>query len=161
MIIYILFVILAAILSWIAISKSKELYRVVSVCCLIAFTTIGPITYLETLSKPKKINEEYLRSDEKVEVLAYKTIPGEGLYLWMGIPNVKEPRYYKMDWNEQTRKMAQELQDGFENKQRMMMVLPFEKSLEKEKQVYPIPQLKLPDKPEEKQQKRNIPSYGI
>lgn len=164
MIIYVLFIMSAVMLAWLVTSYVKDdKFRMLALIPVLVMLFSGPFTYIETLSKPKHINEEYLRNDKEAEVINYLAKPGEGLYIWLSLKGVTEPRYYYMDWNEKTKELAQKLQDGFEAKQKMMMALPFEKSLEKEKQrqVYPIPQTKLPDKPEEHMKGREVPSYGI
>ena len=75
---------------------------------------------------------------------------GRGIYLWLRLPDVIEPRYYVLPWN---LPLAEELQkvmrEAKRNRAGMAMRLPFEGGLEKRDapRFYAHPQTKLPDKP--------------
>ena len=110
--------------------------------------------YSDMLGRPKATQLEMFRGGMKeARVIGSYMREGEGIFLWLLLPNSAEPRYYKLPWSEKT---AAALQDAIEqNKQQhgggVVMNLPFEHSLDRDKpKFYPLPQPKLPDKPYEK-----------
>jgi hypothetical protein len=76
----------------------------------------------------------------------------DGVYLWLQLPSLAEPRYYKLPWDE---KVAKALQSAIAENERQHgsgvgMGLPFERSWDREEpKFYALPQPKLPDKPGE------------
>tara|TARA_Y100000310_G_scaffold290467_1_gene317682 strand:- start:244 stop:714 length:471 start_codon:yes stop_codon:yes gene_type:complete len=57
----------------------------------------------EILSYPKPVEMEFLhRSSENAEILAFSLKEGEGIYLWLELPNVSIPRYYSLPWDMET-----------------------------------------------------------
>jgi hypothetical protein len=152
---YLAIVVAAAVLAWLAVVPHLRL-RIVSIAALICMTIMLPLSYFDTLSRPKPLDDE-TRNDELVEVVSYAANPGVALWLWLALPGVDEPRYYVMPWSEEARKITQQLQDGREGGQRMMMINPFEPSLEKERTVHPLPQFAPPPKIEPPKPKE----YGI
>lgn len=123
--------------------------NLITFLCTIGLVVLIPVTYLETLSKPKgTMYEIAFRNLEEAEVLSYVVDYGYGLYMLLKIEGVKEPRYYFEPWNDNTREMAQKLQDMAEQKQKPMIRFPFEPSLETEKKIHPLPQPKRGEKKE-------------
>jgi hypothetical protein len=104
------------------------------------------ITYYDTLSRPKESTFELMRKDNNVDVIAYSIDPGVALYVLLSLENIKEPRYYKYPWSEQTQKMAKALVEGEEQKEKMKIHKPFEKSLSQERKVYSDPPQVMPTK---------------
>ena len=110
--------------------------------------------YSDMLGRPKSTRLEVFRSSmPDAKVIGSYLRENEGVYLWLQLPGVEEPRYYKLPWNE---KLAKSLQGAIaENERRhgagVAMGMPFEKGLEgeEEQKFYPLPQPKLPDKPGE------------
>jgi hypothetical protein len=110
--------------------------------------------YSDMLGRPKSTRLELIRSGMKdAKVLGSYIKEGQGVYLWLQLPGVGEPRYYMLPWN---KKLAKSLQSAIEQNQKqhgggVAMGLPFERGWDAEDpKFYPLPQPKLPDKPGEK-----------
>lgn len=106
--------------------------------------------YSDMLGRPKSTRLELLRSgDRDAKVLGSYIREGNGIYLWLLLPGIVEPRYYVLPWDEKT---ANALQQAIEDNARqhgggIVMQLPFERSWDKRAPVFhPLPQPKLPDK---------------
>ena len=106
--------------------------------------------YSDMLGRPKSTRLELLRAgDSDAKVLGSYMLEGSGIYLWLQLPGVVEPRYYVLPWDQKT---ANALQKAIEeNAQQhgagIVMRLPFERSWDKREPVFhPLPQPKLPDK---------------
>jgi hypothetical protein len=109
--------------------------------------------YSDMLGRPKSTKLELLRGGvQNAQVLGSYLKEGDGVYLWLQLPGIAEPRYYKMPWNE---KIAKALQDAIQQNSEqhgggVALSMPFEHSWDKEEpKFYPLPQPKLPDKPYE------------
>ena len=112
--------------------------------------------YSDMLGRPKSTQLEMLRgAGGEARVLGSYLVEGDGVFLWVQLPENKEPRYYKLPWDE---KVAQALQEAIQKNSNqhgpgVAMKLPFERSWSREDpKFYPLPQPKLPDKPYERQQ---------
>ncbi len=106
--------------------------------------------YSDMLGRPKSARLEVLRSREtEAKVLGSYMVEGAGIYLWLQLAGVREPRYYVLPWDQ---KIATALQKAVENNAAshgggIVMQLPFERSWDKrEPMFHPLPQPKLPDK---------------
>ena len=106
--------------------------------------------YSDMLGRPKSTRLEMLRSGAKeATILGSYMLEGSGIYLWLQLPETREPRYYMLPWDEKT---AAALQRAIEeNAQRhgagVVVQLPFERSWEQREPVFhPLPQPKLPEK---------------
>ena len=110
--------------------------------------------YSDMLGRPKAAQLELFRSDMKdARVIGSYFKEGDAIFLWLGLPGVTEPRYYKLPWSEQVAKSLQEAiqQDTDQHGGGVGISMPFERSLDKEEpKFYPLPQPKLPDKPAER-----------
>jgi len=125
--------------------------------------------YSDMLGRPKAAELEVLnRGAGEARVLGAYFNEGDGVFLWLQLPNVSEPRYYRLPWDA---KLAQSIQKAIDqNAQRhgggVAMKLPFERSWSMEDpKFYPLPQPKLPDKPYEHDQPKTLlyqgPEQGI
>ncbi len=112
-----------------------------------------PLSYAslaDLLSRPKPIDLEWWRTHaEEATVLGSQLHEGEGIYLWLQLPGVAEPRGYVLPWNrttaEQLQKAEQEAQQQGGGSVRMR--LPFESSLDdREPKFYALPQPAPPPK---------------
>ncbi len=107
------------------------------------------IGFADLLSRPKPVSLEWMqRSAKQAVVLGAKAVEDEAIYLWLQLPAVRDPRYYKLPWD---RKLAEELQKAMrEARQKggsVVVKLPFEPSLDrKEKMFHPLPQPAAPPK---------------
>jgi hypothetical protein len=100
--------------------------------------------YSDMLGRPKAAQLEIFRGDMK---------DARVIFLWLGLPGATEPRYYKLPWDETVAKSLQEAtqQNAEEHGGGVGMTMPFERSWDREEpKFYPLPQPKLPDKPEER-----------
>jgi hypothetical protein len=106
--------------------------------------------YSDMLGRPKTTRLELLRTNEpEAKVLGSYALDGRGIYLWLQLQGVAEPRYYVLPWDEGA---ASQLQKAIEENSRshgggVVMQLPFEHSWDKRDPVFhALPQPKLPDK---------------
>jgi hypothetical protein len=113
------------------------------------FIPIGYASLAELMSKPKPVSMEWwLGQSEHATVLASSVQEGKGIYLWLQIAEVAEPRAYVLPWD---RNLAEELQEAMReaesNQGGVGMRLPFEPSLDdREPKFYALPQPALPPK---------------
>ncbi len=149
---YAVFVVLAAVLALIAIwSRRRLVFRAGSVALLALTAAVAYGAFNDLLSRPKPAALEFRGAGiEEAEVIGAALREGRGIYLWLRLPDVIEPRYYVLPWN---LPLAEELQkvmrEAKRNRAGMAMRLPFEGGLEKRDapRFYAHPQTKLPDKP--------------
>lgn len=125
--------------------------------------------YSDMLGRPKAVQLEILnRGAAEARVLGAYFKEGDGVFLWLQLPDAAEPRYYRLPWDA---KLAQSIQAAIDqNAQRhgggVAMKLPFEHSWSMEDpKFYPLPQPKLPDKPDDQPQSKTLlyqaPEQGI
>jgi hypothetical protein len=106
--------------------------------------------YSDMLGRPKSTRLEVLRPGEtEAAVLGSYLVEGQGIYLWLRLKDVREPRYYVLPWDE---KMAGDLQKAIDENEKthgagVAMRQPFERSWDKrDPMFYPEPQPMLPEK---------------
>ncbi len=106
--------------------------------------------YSDMLGRPKSTRLEVLRGgDKEAKVIGSYLLEGSGIYLWLQLPDVREPRYYVLPWDDKTAAALQKAieQNAAQHGAGIVMQLPFECSWEKRDPVFhPLPQPKLPDK---------------
>jgi hypothetical protein len=110
--------------------------------------------YSDMLGRPKSTRLEVFRTSmQDAKVIGSYLKESDGVYLWLQLPGLDEPRYYKLPWDE---KVAKALQDSIAENERQHgggvgMGFPFERSWDREDpKFYALPQPKLPDKPGER-----------
>lgn len=113
------------------------------------FLPLAYASLAQLLSRPKPVGLEWWHAHaEEATVLSSAMREDEGIYLWLQLDAVSEPRAYTLPWS---RDLAEQLQaarraaeeDGSE----MRVRLPFEPSLEdREPKFYALPQPALPPK---------------
>ncbi|MEA2983270.1 MAG: hypothetical protein QOF09_5093 [Alphaproteobacteria bacterium] len=110
--------------------------------------------YSDMLGRPKSTRLEVVRTNmQDAKVIGSYLKENNGIYLWLQMTGLDEPRYYKLPWNE---KVAKALQNAIAENERQHgsgvgMGLPFERGWSREDpKFYALPQPKLPDKPGEK-----------
>lgn len=145
-------VLLAAALAGIAIwSRRRLLPKVAAVALSLAFMPAAYAGLVELLSKPKPVKLEWVNAKaEEAEVLGASIREGEGIYLWLQMAGVSEPRAYVLPWD---RDLAEKLQEALREAERqgggLRMRLPFEPSLDPQRpKFYALPQPALPPKDE-------------
>ena len=104
---------------------------------------------MQLLSMPKPATFEWWHGQaDEATVLGSSMQEEEGIYLWLQLPDVPEPRAYVLPWS---RELAEQLQtaqrEAEENRSGVQMRLPFEPSLDdREPKFYALPQPALPPK---------------
>ncbi|MEE9299739.1 MAG: hypothetical protein V3V17_01295 [Alphaproteobacteria bacterium] len=161
-------VFLAALLASIGIWSRRRLWvKLAAVVATMFFIPAAYAGYVGLLSKPKPVEFEWAqRTTEEATVLGATIREGKGIYLWLQMSGLAEPRSYVLPWDID---LAQELQEAMreaqENGSGLMMRLPFEPSLdEEEAKFYALPQPALPPKdfmPETKPEEYRHPSLQI
>jgi hypothetical protein len=106
------------------------------------------------MGRPKSTRLELVRTNmQDAKVIGSYLKENSGIYLWLQVVGLDEPRYYKLPWNEN---VAKALQGAIAENERQHgsgvgMGLPFERGWSREDpKFYALPQPKLPDKPGEK-----------
>jgi len=142
--------VLVATLSLISIWAPRRL--AIKAAALVTAALFLPLAYaslVELLSKPKPVDLEWWLVDAaEAEVLASRLVEDEGIYLWLQLPEVSEPRAYVLPWDRAT---AEQLQEALREAERqgngVQMRLPFEPSLDDlESKFHAQPQPALPPK---------------
>lgn len=121
---------------------------------LIVFTFIGIViaytSIIDSLSKPKRTTLELIYSGtDEAFLISSVMLENKGIFLWLQIPEVEEPRYYVMEWNEE---LAKELREAMklakeQGSAGVLVRRPFKMWGEEEDDIFhPIPQDNLPPK---------------
>lgn len=130
---------LAAVLASIAIWSPRALQ--LKIAALICATALLPLTYVslnDILSRPKPIQLEAVHKDiEQVQVLSSVMKEDEAIYLWLQIPEVDEPRSYKLPWSDEIAKELHKAQQEAEQSgTEVNMKKPFEKTVDSLEPVF-------------------------
>lgn len=133
-------------------ARRDKLARWGLILCGIMVATAAYPTMAEMLARPKPVDEEWFRR-EAAEALVTGVYVDEGvaLYLYLVLPGLAEPRSYSFPWSDETRELAQKLQEMLgseEGANGVMIPYPFEPSLEREEPLTPhaVPQPAMPEK---------------
>lgn len=136
--------IIAAALATISIWAPRGLaMKLVAVATSVLFMPVAYAAHVSLLSKPKPIAMEWWMSQaEEATVLGTTMREEEGIFLWLQIQGIMEPRSYVLPWS---RELALQLQKAMdeaeENQTGVQMRLPFEPSLDNRKpKFYALPQ---------------------
>jgi hypothetical protein len=147
---FVIAAILVGLLASISIWSPRRLtIKGAALATSVAFLPVSYASLTDLLSKPKPVDMEWwLSGAADAEVLASRLVEGEGIYLWLQLPDVAEPRAYVLPWS---RDMAEELQQATREAAQegggVEMRLPFEPSLDQhEPKFYARPQPALPPK---------------
>ena len=153
------FVIAAAmvgLLASIAIWAPRSLkLKVFALFCASLFLPLGYISLIDILSRPKPISlESAHKKIEEVGIVSALMKEDVGIYLWLQLPNVTEPRSYKLPWSKEVaRQLHKAQQDAEATGTEVKMKKPFEKNMETREAIfYASPQPAPPPKaaPDEK-----------
>jgi hypothetical protein len=148
---FVLGAVLAAVLSLISIWAPRRLpVKGTALAISVLFLPLGYASLVDLLSKPKPVKLEWwLREAAEAEVLASRLVEDEGIYLWLQLPDVAEPRAYVLPWN---RTSAEQLQEARREADQqgggVRMRLPFEPALDEQEEArfYARPQPAPPPK---------------
>lgn len=141
---------LAAVLCSISIWAPRSVrMKTVALGCAAMFLPVGYIGLNDILSRPKPMQLESLHSDlQEVAVISSLMKEDQGIYLWLKLPEVEEPRSYKLPWTDEAAKQLHKAQQDAEaNGTNVKMKKPFERSMDASDPVfYAPPQAALPPK---------------
>ena len=93
---------------------------------------------------------EFTAFEDDSVVLAASIDEGVAIYLWLRHPRLLQPRYYRMDWDQDAAIALKKAMDqSLRNSSTVMMNPNYEQSLETDKEplFYALPQERLPLKP--------------
>jgi len=130
---------LAAILATIAIWSPRALpLKIASLLCA---TLLLPVTYFslnDILSRPKPVELEAVHKDiAQVHVISSVMKEDEAIYIWLQIPEVEEPRAYKLPWSDETAKELHKAQQEAEQAgTEVKMKKPFERTVDNQEAVF-------------------------
>ena len=149
---FLLFVLVGCLLAFVAVwSRRNVTMRVFSVFSLIVFAGLNYKALINLLGHPQPLQYSELSDLENdATVLAASIDEGLGIYLWLRLPQIREPRYYRMDWNQEAAIALKKAMDqSMRNNSTVMMSPDYEQSLEtnREPLFYALPQDRLPLKP--------------
>jgi hypothetical protein len=141
---------LAATLGLISIAAPRPLaIKVIALATTVLFLPVAYASLIALLSKPKPVDLEWWLTDAAgAEVVASRLIENEGIYLWLQLVDVVEPRAYVLPWDRNSAEQLQQaLREAEQNRSGVQMRLPFEPSLDdREPKFYALPQPALPPK---------------
>ena len=141
---------LAAILGLISIAAPRRLaIKVAALATVVLFLPVAYASLIALLSKPKPVDLEWWLTDAtEAEVVASRLIENKGIYLWLQLVGVAEPRAYVLPWDRNSAEQLQKaLREAEQNRSGVQMRLPFEPSLDdREPKFYALPQPALPPK---------------
>lgn len=141
---------LAALLSSIAIWAPRSVkIKVAALISAAMFLPIGYISLNDILSRPKPMQLETAhRQLEQVGVVSSLMKEDVGIFLWLQLPEIEEPRSYKLPWSEDMAKQLHKAQQDAEAQgTNVQMKKPFEKTVDSREPVfYAAPQAALPPK---------------
>ncbi|MGH6898425.1 MAG: hypothetical protein ACREJ5_18045 [Geminicoccaceae bacterium] len=141
---------LAATLGLISIWAPRRLaIKGAALATLVLFLPLAYASLVELLSKPKPVDLEWWQSGAaEAEVLAARQVENQGIYLWLQLPEIAEPRAYVLPWDRASAEQLQRaLREAEQQGSGVQMRLPFEPSLDdREPKFYALPQPALPPK---------------
>jgi hypothetical protein len=141
---------LAATLGLIGIWAPRRLaIKGAALAAVVLFLPLAYASLVELLSKPKPVDLEWVLSGTtEAEVVASRLVEDRGIYLWLQLPDVFEPRAYVLPWDRTSAEQLQQaLREAEQQGSAVQMRLPFEPSLEERApKFYALPQPALPPK---------------
>jgi hypothetical protein len=142
--------ILAGAVASIAVWAPRRLWiKAFALGATMLFMPAAYASMMQLLSMPKPATFEWWHGQAgEATVLGSSMQEEEGIYLWLQLPDVQEPRAYVLPWS---RELAEQLQtaqrEAEANGSGVQMRLPFEPSLDdREAKFYALPQPALPPK---------------
>ena len=149
---YLLFIFLGCVLATIAIWSRRNVYmRTFAVLALVALAGLNYGALVNLLGRPQPVNSFASATiDQDATVLAASIDEGLAIYLWLRHPRERQPRYYKMDWDEEAAiELKRALDQSMRNNTSVMMSPHYEMSLEDKREplFYTLPHERLPLKP--------------
>lgn len=76
--------------------------KVMALACTALFLPLSYLAVTDLLSRPKPLQLELVQNHLKAAVVTAAILrEGKGIYLWLQITGLEEPRAYTLPWNEQ------------------------------------------------------------
>jgi hypothetical protein len=154
-VVFISLALLLGIFAYMAMPTATRPRRVIIVGFFAIILGVLFFGYSDMLGRPKSTRLEMFRvSMPDAKVLGSYLKENDGVYLWLQLPGLGEPRYYKLPWDED---IAKSLQNAIAENDRQHgsgvgVGQPFERGWSREDpKFYALPQPKFPDKPGERQ----------
>jgi len=152
-VIYLLYVLVGCVLAIITVWSRKKLYiRAGAVGILIVLVVLNFSALVNLLGRPQPLElagEGVFGNDDSI-VIAATIDEGVAIYLWLRHAKQLQPRYYKMEWDEEAAiQLKKALDESIRENKSVMMNPDFESSLESRKEplFYSLPHERLPLKP--------------
>lgn len=125
--------------------------RVSAVTFFAAASGAAFVGMVDQQSRPKSIDWEVMSRTTEATVQSFVLQPDQAIYVWLLLPGDTVPRSYVLPWRTNTAKQLMAAKaEGDQNGRGVKIAHPFEKTLSQEEpMIYPEPQEKMPDKPEE------------
>jgi len=147
---------MAGLLATIAIWSPRSVkLKVAALLCASLFLPLGYVSLNDILSRPKPMSLESAHKRlEEVRIVSAVMKEDVGIYLWLQIPEITEPRSYKLPWSTEAAKQLHKAQQEAEaSGTEVKMKKPFEKNIDNRDAVfYAAPQPAPPEKaPPDKQ----------
>ena len=136
---FVIATILAAALASIAIWSPRALpLKITSLVCATALLPLCYFSLNDILSRPKPVQLESVHKEvSQVNVLSSVMKEGEATYVWLQIPEIDEPRSYKLPWSDNTAKQLHKAQQEAEQTgTEVKMKKPFEKTVDSQEPVF-------------------------
>ena len=147
---FVIAALLAATLSLVSIWTPRRLaIKGTALATSILFLPVSYAGLVDLLSKPKPVSLEWQQTHATAaEVLAFRLVENEAIYVWLQLPQVAEPRAYVLPWDRASAEQLQQaMREGQQRGSGVTMRLPFESSLDdRERKFYARPQPALPPK---------------
>jgi hypothetical protein len=147
---FIVTAVLAGVLAMMTIWSRHGLWlKLGAIATAALFLPLAYAGFASLLSKPKPVSLEWwLQRADQATVLGSSIQEEQGIFLWLQLAEISEPRAYVMPWD---RKLAEQLQQAMreaeENGGQLTMRLPFEPSLDdRAPKFYALPQPAMPPK---------------
>lgn len=141
---------LAGVLALISIwAPRRLLVKGIALCAALLFIPVAYTSLIHLLSRPKPVSQEWWLTEAKeATVLGSSLREDDGIYLWLQLPELSEPRSYVLPWNREVAEQLQEAQrEAAQTQGGLKMRLPFEPSLDdREPKFYAMPQPAPPEK---------------
>ena len=136
---FVITTVIAAVLASIAIWSPRSVkMKVLALICAAAFLPMGYISLNDILSRPKPMALETVHKQiEQVQVVSSLMKEDVAIYLWLQIPDIEEPRSYKLPWSDE---LAKELHQAQQNAEKsgteVKMKKPFERTEDNQATVF-------------------------
>ncbi len=150
LIIYLVMTGLAGLLAAISIWTPRKSW--LKFTALVTTSLFLPAAYLglvHLLSRPKPADLEWLhRQLPQATVISARMAENQGIYLWLELEGVEEPRAYALPWSQELARQIHQAQRAAEKRgSAVKMAKPFQRSLDnREKKFFAAPQEPLPAK---------------